>query len=41
MITMKTKLDTLKDLDKIYEDHKKKHSNREMNDEELRKLLEL
>ena len=31
----------LKELDSIYEHHKKKHGNRTMNDKELRKLLGL
>ena len=31
----------LKELDEIYESHKKKHANRKMNDKELRKLLGL
>ncbi|MBI2207911.1 DUF2683 family protein [Candidatus Woesearchaeota archaeon] len=31
----------LKELDAIYESHKKKHGNRKMNDTELRKLLGL
>ena len=31
----------LKELDAIYEEHKKKHGNRDMTDKELRKLLGL
>ena len=31
----------LKELDSIYEDHKRKHGNRKMSDAELRKLLGL
>ena len=31
----------LKELDAIYEDHKKKYGNRKMSDKELRKLLGL
>ena len=31
----------LKELDAIYEDHKRKHGNRKMGDAELRKLLGL
>ena len=31
----------LKELDEIYENHKKKHGNRKMSDQELRKLLGL
>ena len=31
----------LKELDAIYEDHKRKHGNRKMSDKELRKLLSL
>lgn len=38
---MKAKSEVLNELDKIYEEHKKKYPNREMSDKELRELLGL
>ena len=38
---MKAKSDVLNELDKMYEEHKKKHGNRVMSDKELRELLGL
>ena len=38
---MKANNKILKELDAIYEDHKKKHGNRVMSDKELKRLLGL
>jgi hypothetical protein len=38
---MKAKIEILNELDKMYEEHKKKHGNRVMSDKELRELLGL
>ena len=39
--TLKVNQETMKELDAMYEDHKKKRGNRTMSDEELRKILNL
>ena len=38
---MKAKTEILNELDRMYEEHKKKHGNRAMSDKELRELLGL
>ena len=39
--TLKVNQETMKELDVMYQYNKKKHGNRKMSDEELRKLLGL